>query len=350
MSEIHLLSETRFHTEIRKLNSPSAMGAVELLRSAFWVLSYPMPAQALMLFHQALEVACKGLLQEVHLLLAADKADYDLSKWAVRGRLAAHRLGRNMHVEFDIDEYDPSRTCSFDDAWKRVREMSPSLRSFKDAGLGRLTALRNQITHLGAEENREFEYSQAILKIAIPAIEEFYEKCYDGLSLTTLIGEVLLRELRVAQQYLLAIDEDESLPTGRLLETFICKYQEPLVFGVAHLLFDEVGNMLDLSWDRSEVNRKIYSRLDSQYDKRGSLLGESLFLSCKICDNAGIIVGIEDEEYTIDGRNAVDPCSLFCPSCGLNLDKSYKLLAKLHFGPITEEMIGAEAWKNEIPR
>jgi len=49
------------------------MGAVGLLKAAFWVLSNPMPGQALMLFQQAIETACKGFLQEIHVLLIADK-------------------------------------------------------------------------------------------------------------------------------------------------------------------------------------------------------------------------------------------------------------------------------------
>src|ERR1017187_457090 len=221
------LNQTSFHAAIRKTDSPSAMGAVELLRSAFWVLSYPMPAQALMLFHQALEVACKGLLQEVHVLLAADKLEYMLSKWVVKDRLAAHRLGRNIKTDFDIDAFDPSRTCTFEEAWSRVREMS-TLRSFKESGLDQLTKLRNRITHRGAEPDREFEYSQAILKIVIPALEEFYYQCYGELSLTALLGEDLMRELRVAQKYLAAIEQDVRLPTQQLLHTFTCKYQEDL--------------------------------------------------------------------------------------------------------------------------
>jgi hypothetical protein len=99
VSIIHL-EETEFHKAIRETDSPSAMGAVELLKAAFWTLSYPMPAQALMLFHQALEVACKGLLQEVHVLLAADKVEYMLSKWVVRERLAAHRFGTQHNDGF----------------------------------------------------------------------------------------------------------------------------------------------------------------------------------------------------------------------------------------------------------
>jgi hypothetical protein len=251
---------------------------------------------------------------------------------------------------FDIDAFDPARTCTFEEAWSRVREMS-SLRSFKDAGLDQITKLRNRITHRGAESDKEFEYSQAILKIALPALEQFYNECYRGLNLTALLGEDLMRELRVAQEYLAAVEQDENLPKRRLLHTFTCKYQESLVIGVAHLLFDDHGNMLDLGWDRHEANRKIYSTLDRQLNERGSLLGEGLYLSCKICGNIGIIVGIDDEEeYVLTGKRAVDPCSLFCPSCGLNLPRDYKVLAKLHFGPITDEMIGDEAWRKEIPR
>ena len=108
--------------------------------------------------------------------------------------------------------------------------------------------------------------------------------------------------------------------------------------------------MLDLGWDRDEINRRIYSKLDRRPDERGDLLGPGLFLSCKICGNIGIIVGIDENEYLLDGKRAIDPCSLFCPSCGLDLPRDYKLLAKLHFGPITDGMIGDEAWKNEIPR
>ena len=350
MSFIHLLNDTGFHQAIRKEKSPSAMGAVELLRAAFWVLSYPMPAQALMLFHQALEVACKRVLQEVHVLLAADKVEYKLSKWAVRDRLAAHRLGRKINSDFDIDDYDPSRTCTFEDAWSRVREMV-SLKSYKDIGLDKLTKLRNQITHRGAEEDRRFEYSQAILDIALPAIEQFYYECYERLNLSALLGEDLVQELRVAREYLAAVEQDERLPKEVLLHTFRCKYQQPMVIGVAHLLYDENGNMRDLGWDRQAVEDRIYSKLDSQLGERGSLLGKSFSLVCKICDEPGIIVGIAGNgEYELEGKRAVDPCSLFCPSCGFDLPKSCSVLAKLHFGPITDEMIGEEAWRNEVPR
>ena len=160
-----------------------------------------------------------------------------------------------------------------------------------------------------------------------------------------------MRELRVAQQYLAAIEQDEDLPKERLLHTFTCKYQESRVVGLAHLLFDDDGNPLDLGWDRHKVNTRIYSKLDSEPNERGGLLGEGLNLTCKICGNIGIVVGIDSgSEYQIESKRAVNPCSLFCPSCGLNLPRSNKILAKLHFGPITDEMTGDEVWRKEIPR
>jgi hypothetical protein len=48
MPFIHTDSTT-FDQKLRAVNSPSAMGAVDLLKAAFWLLSYPMPAQALLL-------------------------------------------------------------------------------------------------------------------------------------------------------------------------------------------------------------------------------------------------------------------------------------------------------------
>lgn len=347
MSTIHS-APTKFEEAVRKTESMSAMGAVELLKAAFWVLSYPMPAQALMLFHQAIEVACKGLLQEVHVLLAAERLEYKLSKYVVKDRLAAHRLGRNVTTDFDIDNFDPAKTCSFEDAWARVREMVPALRSFTEVGLGRLTKIRNGITHRGAEQEKEFEYSQAILTVALPALDEFYKESYDGLSLEDLLGQDLLRELHVAQSYLAMIDKDDTLPKHRLLHTFACEYQKNLIIGAANMLFDEEGVRIDLSDYRYNVNTKLYTELDRRWEDRGSLVGEGLSLFCKICGEIGIIVGIQDEPYVIDGKKAVDPCSLFCSSCGLNLPKAYSALAKLHYGPITEEAVGAEVWKREI--
>lgn len=47
------------------------------------------------------------------MLLAADKVEYELSKWAVKERLAAHRLGRKLKTDLDPDDFPLSRTCSF---------------------------------------------------------------------------------------------------------------------------------------------------------------------------------------------------------------------------------------------
>ena len=99
----------------------------------------------------------------------------------------------------------------------------------------------------------------------------------------------------------------------------------------------------------SKSKRNFIPKLDRQYELRGALIGDGVLLSCKICDEIGIIVGVEDDIYVLNGERAIDPCSLFCPSCGLNLPSKYKALAKLHYGPLTESMVGTKDWENEIP-
>jgi hypothetical protein len=195
---------------------------------------------------------------------------------------------------------------------------------------------------------RDFEYSEAILTIALPALQEFYSKAYDGLALNDLTGPDLMREICVAQAYAAEVRKDPALPTGLLLHTFKCRYQEPLIIGQANLLFDDEGNMVDLGWDRFEINRRLHSKLDGDFDRRGSVVGDGISFSCKICGEIGLIVGIEAEAYVLNGEKAVDPCSLFCPSCGLNIPKRYRVLAKLHYGPITESAVGAKEWQREI--
>jgi hypothetical protein len=223
-----------------------------------------------------------------------------------------------------------------------------SLRSFGEASLHKLAALRNEIVHRGGGSNRDFEYSEAILTIALPALEEFYAKAYSGLLMQDLTGPELMREIRVAQDYVKNIRQDQSLPTALLLHTFKCQYQQPLIVGAGHLLYDANGERLEIGWKRFETNDDYYSQLQRQHTTRGELVGRRLNLFCKICNEIGMVVGIEDECYFLDGQKAVDPCSLFCPSCGLDLPSSYRVLAKLHYGPLTEAKIGPEQWEQGI--
>lgn len=355
MATTNTLRDPRdFEQYLREQKSPSALGAVELLRAAFWALVYPMPAPALMLFHQALEVACKGLLQEVHILLAADRVDYKVSKFVVRDKLSTHRLGKILTTTFTLEDYDLGRSCTFPEAWDRVGEMVPLLPKFREAGLERLTKLRNGITHSGAESEREHEYLDAILTLCLPAIENFYDKAYDGLTVDTVLGPNRMREIRVSQAYLAEIRKTPTLPRKELLHTYrlrsfvlLAELGDPGLF-----MTDDHGDALPgFEFDHSGVaaQRRYVAQHPEQW---GRVLNENLLLECLICGYECPFVGVDSDPYILNGVRAIDPCAILCPRCRLKITKEYRVLAKLHFGPITEDRIdrGKAAWAEYIER
>ena len=115
-----------------------------------------------MLFQQALEVACKGLRQEIHILLAADHIDYKVAKFVVKDKLSTHRLGKILTTTFTLEDFDLQRSCTFAEAWDRVKQLVPLLPEYSKAGLSELNKLRNGITHFGAERERDVVEQRAI--------------------------------------------------------------------------------------------------------------------------------------------------------------------------------------------
>lgn len=347
------LHDTRnFEDYLREQNSPSALGALELLRAAFWALVYPMPAPALMLFQQALEVACKGLLQEIHILLAADHIDYKVAKFVVKDKLSTHRLGKILTTTFTLEDFDLQRSCTFAEAWDRVKQLVPLLPEYSKAGLSELNKLRNGITHFGAEREREYEYLEAILSVCLPIIENFYDKAYDGLTIDSLLGLRRMKEFRVSQAYLAEIRKNPTLPRKNLLHTYRLSSLARLAdLGDPGLwMRDDRGEALaGVEFDDSGVaaQRRYVAEHRETW---GRVLNEDLSLECLICGYECPFVGVDGDPYILNEVRAIDPCAILCPRCRLKIPKEYRVLAKLHFGPITEDRIhgGKAAWTKYI--
>ena len=100
-----------FIKAIVSFKSPGASSAVSSINSALWLLAVGEIAQALFLFHNTIEIALKGLLEEVHVLLTLDRLDYDLAKGIVLERLQKHRLGSNVSKYTDPETYSPKNIC-----------------------------------------------------------------------------------------------------------------------------------------------------------------------------------------------------------------------------------------------
>jgi len=327
---------------VTDLGSPTAKSALDSLNAALWLLSVGSYSQALFLFHHTIEVALKGLLDEVHVLLSARDFKYELAKWVLKERLQAHRLGRRLDP-LGPDSYDPDRTCTFEEAWKRVGELL-TLQHVDSARLRQLNKLRNEIAHHGGEDERGLEYLDAILRTALPTLREFYRQAYDGLDLDDYLFAPVARELRVAAEYL-SLAKDGLAPRTKILDTFGRRFHADLIIGRANLLFDAEGSERDL-W---EWQHELVKACRNEAEKKwGDVLDESAALDCVICNEGGIIVAVSGEPLMAGDEKYYDVVALHCPPCGLFLPPSHKDLARLHYGPITERRVGSEVWKRSI--
>ena len=78
---------------IQSHNVPTALSALNALDAAFSLLASRKSAQAVFLFHHSIELAMKGLLEDIHPILAAARPDYESLKWIARDQIEKHRLG-----------------------------------------------------------------------------------------------------------------------------------------------------------------------------------------------------------------------------------------------------------------
>jgi hypothetical protein len=333
-----------FLAAIGAYGNPGVFSALESLEASLWLLSNGMISQTLFLLHHTIEVAMKGLLEEVHVLLTLDSLEYDLAKGLIRERMKAHRLTSHITRFANPDDYDPRRTCGFEEAFKRVRDMV-TFPSISTRQVDQLNKHRNRIMHYGGRDEELFDYLESILTVALPLLEEFYANAYH-LQIADYLFAPVARELSVARQYVELAKENSGLPRSRIMHPFTCRYQSKLVIGMAHILFDSEGDLRD-TW---EWQYELRERKRRELEMNGwDVVGERADTECVTCGAHYCIVAVSEPHY-IDGEEVYDAVAVHCPSCGLFLDTTHRDLARLHYGPITKERIGSEAWEKEIPR
>jgi len=333
-----------FLAAIVATRSPSAQSALQALDATLWVLAGGMVSQALFLVHHAVEIALKGLLEEISVLLTLDRLDYDLAKGLARQRVSAHRLGHAITRFADPDQYDPDRTCGLMDAFSRVKEMIPF--GTTRGAVESLNKLRNEVVHHGGVPKDNFAYLDAILNVALPLLGELYSRGYN-LHLRDWILAPLARELEVARQYVGLAKVNQALPRTMILHTFQRRYFADAVVGVGNLLFTASGEQRDVDEWMEDVNRAARTQAES---KGWDIIGETADTDCIICGATRCIVAITPPPRLESGREVYDPIALHCPACDLLLEPTHRELARLHYGPISEDRLGPEAWAKEVPR
>jgi hypothetical protein len=340
----HYGKQAEFRTAIANTGSPSAQSALEALDAMLWVLAGGMFAQALFLAHHTVEIALKGLLEEISVLLVVDRPGYDLAKLVVRERLSTHRLGQGITKFIDPDQYDPDRTCGLVDAFSRVNEMIPF--AITSGAVQSLNKLRNQIVHHGGTEENDFPYLDVILNVALPLLVDLYNRGY-SLDVRDWILAPRARELDVAREYLSLAKANATLPRTGILHTFQRKYFADVVLGVGNLLFTEEGEQRDVLEWMAEVNQAARTKAER---KGWVIIGEAADTDCVVCGTPSCIVAIPPRPRIENGKEVYDPIALHCPACDLLLEPTHSELARLHYGPISEDRLGPEAWAKEVPR
>src|SRR6478672_5957031 len=76
----HFGKRKDFIDKICQQTNRSALSALDSLEASLWLMSGGRTSQALSLFHHTVEIAFKGLLEEIDVLLTIDKLNYDLAK------------------------------------------------------------------------------------------------------------------------------------------------------------------------------------------------------------------------------------------------------------------------------
>lgn len=342
--ERHYGKKAEFLAKVREFGTPGAIGALETLDAALLLLAWGRQApQALVLFHQTIELAMKAFLEEIHVLLVLQEINFDLAKALAKDRLQKHRLGSKLENFIDPENYDPQKTCLFDDAYRRVSQLI-TFESLDEKKAKRINKCRNAIAHYGGKEGEKANYLDLILNVAVPWLDEFYRKAYE-VELADYVFAPHLRELVVAGEYMRLSKADTTLPLSHVLKPYAHRFLEGFVIGESNLLFDNEGDMRDVSeWEQENFKARL-EQMDSQWSKHG-VIGEKQGIPCVICGKPCVVaIG---ERLEIEGEPAYVPVAISCPGCGLHLEPAQKELVRLHYGPITRERFGEKIWCEEI--
>jgi hypothetical protein len=202
---------TAFAKAIESRGSPTALAALEALRAAFWLLAAGEVPQSLSALHHAIELALKGLLEEIDPALTAtvkklkeeSPQDYDCLKHILADKIRLHPLGQHISIPNRQDPedaqykrakeaiehltYDPGRTIHFKTALGRIQEMLQLQPSVTTNVIKRFHEARNEIVHSGDKPERKKEYLECILtirgcsKISLPIWASLLSCQHDGI-------------------------------------------------------------------------------------------------------------------------------------------------------------------------
>lgn len=322
---IYIISAIEHYFERLVLNSQSSpwlTSSLETIDAALWLIAGERIAQSLSLFHNAIELMLKSELARVNPVLIADlnKFDYKNLKMILREDFLKHPKSTLMNLpNFDID-----KTISFTEALSRVGELYESLVRKWRTPLGELQDQRNGIVHFGSTKQDLDRYSNTIVTVALPFIEEFLWEVRQ-ISLEKLILKEVYREYRVADQVCRCLMSQKSQPGEYVLKTLA---KEVLVINSEYLSDDDGERDFELAerkWGRSF---------------RRGFTDWTVQSICRLC--SGIVL-VKVNPIKNPERKLI-PLAVECSKCKLSISENDRYLAEYHFGEI-DKPTADEFWQ-----
>jgi hypothetical protein len=193
---------------------------LESIDGSLWLIAGGRIPQALVMLHNSVEVAFKSELERIHPVLIADnrKLDYNALKSLLKDAFHSHPRGQQMN----IPDYDMERSITFVEAMDRVKDLYPSVESWK-VKLKHAQSLRNDVVHYGSSRKVESEYVESIVTTLFPFLHAFLQEA-DGIDLKNVVSQPVFRELQVAKKVCERLVREDQAIGIYVLKTVIAAF------------------------------------------------------------------------------------------------------------------------------
>jgi hypothetical protein len=335
--------------KLQELNSRLLLSSVDFIEASLWLIAGNRLPQALVMLHNAIEVALKGELERIHKILIANTkelSDFRALKSLLRDAFMNHPSGSGV----EIPEFDIEKTIYFEEAFDRVAELYPGLserwRQQLISAKGRrnkesLHSLRNDIVHYGGDKDSTGRYAEAIITIGFPFCEEFLRLVSrNEVCLANLVKEWVYREVEVARLVFHDLRNANAPP-----------YPYGIKILQHHMMWTHAGwpsprdDLDTVTLDGSKTEWEEYverqkRELFSTWDE-----GRTVEISCPVCDSdtgdgSNVMAQVLLENAPLD-KNRLVPEGFNCFVCGLLISPEERFLAQHFVGQIPEDVATA---------
>lgn len=326
------LAHTRFIKQVWSRPSLFFRSSTDSIWAGIGLLSLGQVSQSYLLLTQAVEIALKGVLDEIQ--------QCGIAAWAKRNpslfRDVAARNG----------QFDPAR---FSQALKEktlvgaFREAACILTFSQEVqcAFDRINRTRNDIAHRGGDPDSMHLYVRDILTAILPMLEELHEQAL-GVCVSDYLFSTVARELIVAGRFLSGRDWHAEDWQIALLPFKLAYAKRERLVDVARGLSHADDNSDDDTDYLPASNARPPQWMES-FHILGPRTDYDIHTSCRICQER-CFVEFQSAPSKSEGQLSFRVNAVACPHCHLGLTPAYSDLAQIHYGPISKNSLGMENW------